>query len=454
MWKLLHGRRADADKALNPASDGPAMPPVSSEKGVVQRIAAQVSNIGRDAAETRGVIEDAKRDAAVHLASLQQLEQWLREVEQSQRAIGDASGATREAVVRARTEVAQVAGEVASIVEVLRQVASAASDIGQIALQTRLVAFNASVEAKRAGEAGRGFGVVADAVKDLAGRVESSSRTIMGTLTDLDRRIESFSREIRSGEEGSAQGAIHRAFAEVEVSVGRIDETAGRSATTVQQVCERSQQLSSGIRHAFDGLDVALDCSDRFLSVSETLIDELAGCGVETTDTPMIAQAQRAAADMSRLLEQAVQQGHISAQALFDVRYQPLEGTQPEQFLAAFSPLAERLFPAIQEKVLGSSDKIAFCIAVDRNGYVPVHNTIYCQPQRPGDVAWNTANSRYRRIFNDRTGLASARNERPFLVQTYRRDMGGGKHVMLKEASAPIIVQGRHWGGLRIGYRF
>ena len=50
MWKLLHGRRADADKALNPASDGPAMPPVSSEKGVVQRIAAQVSNIGRDAA--------------------------------------------------------------------------------------------------------------------------------------------------------------------------------------------------------------------------------------------------------------------------------------------------------------------------------------------------------------------------------------------------------------------
>ncbi|NRT55242.1 methyl-accepting chemotaxis protein [Sphaerotilus uruguayifluvii] len=430
------------------------MPSASSETGVVRRIAAQVSNIGRDAAEARGVIEDAKRDAAAHLASLQQLEEWLREVGQSQQAIGTASGETRDAVVRARTEVEQVAGEVASIVDVLRQVASAASDIGQIALQTRLVAFNASVEAKRAGEAGRGFGVVADAVKDLAGRVESSSRTIMSTLSDLDRRIESFSREIRTGGDGAHQGAIHRAFAEVEASVGRIDETAGKSAETVQYVCESSQMLAGEISHAFDGLDVALDCSDRFLTVSETLIDELAGCGIETSDTPMIAQAQQAAAEIADLLEQAIRQGQITPQALFDGHYQPVAGTLPEQFMAAFTPLAEKLFPKVQERVLGSSDKVAFCIAVDRNGYVPVHNTVYCQPQRPGDVAWNTANSRYRRIFNDRTGLASARNERPFLVQTYRRDMGGGKHVMLKEASSPIIVQGRHWGGLRIGYRF
>jgi hypothetical protein len=37
---------------------------------------------------------------------------------------------------------------------------------------------------------------------------------------------------------------------------------------------------------------------------------------------------------------------------------------------------------------------MAFCVAIDRNGYLPVHNRIYAQPQRPGDVAWNTANSR------------------------------------------------------------
>ena len=66
----------------------------------------------------------------------------------------------------------------------------------------------------------------------------------------------------------------------------------------------------------------------------------------------------------------------------------------------------------------------------------------------------DAANSRYRRIFNDRTGLASSRNAKPFLLQTYRRDMGGGKFVLMKEAAAPITVDGRHWGGMRLAFRF
>jgi methyl-accepting chemotaxis protein len=202
------------------------------------------------------------------------------------------------------------------------------------------------------------------------------------------------------------------------------------------------------------GLDAAMACSDRFLTVSEALIDELAGSGVETEDTPLIRAAQDSAQRIAQILERAVAEGQIGLEGLFDERYEPLPHTNPPQYLTAFVALADRYFPAVQEAVLGQDNRIVYCIAVDRNGYVPTHNTIYCQPQRSGDVVWNTAHSRYRRIFNDRTGLASARNQRPFLVQTYRRDMGGGSFVLLKEASAPIRVQGRHWGGLRIGYRF
>jgi len=112
----------------------------------------------------------------------------------------------------------------------------------------------------------------------------------------------------------------------------------------------------------------------------------------------------------------------------------------------------------VQEKALTLSDKVVYCIAVDRNGYVACHNQKYNQPQRvianPGDSVWNAANCRNRRIFNDRTGLASARNQRPFLLQTYRRDMGGGQFVLMKEAAAPITVNGRHWGGLRLAFKF
>ena len=51
---------------------------------------------------------------------------------------------------------------------------------------------------------------------------------------------------------------------------------------------------------------------------------------------------------------------------------------------------------------------MVFCVMIDPgNGYLPVHNRIYSQTQRPGDVAWNTANCRNRRIFNDPAGLAA-----------------------------------------------
>ena len=461
MWSLLRGRQ-EADRLAGtvpgtpePVATDPDRSKSADRAGqVVQRIAQQVSNIGRDAAETLGVVEDTQKLVGQHLEAMTVLNADLGQVETSQEAISAATASSRDAVVRAREQVEHVASEVAGIVEVLHQIAEAAGTIGQIALQTRLVAFNASVEAKRAGEAGRGFGVVADAVKDLAARVETSSRTIMNTLKDLDGRIDTFSREIRVDSDRGQQGAIHRAFADVEVAVRHIDEAADSSRGTVRDVIGKTHRLGTEIQSAMRGLDTAMACSDRFLTVSEALIDELAGSGVETEDTPLIRTAQDSARQIAQILERALAEGQISQESLFDERYQPLPNTEPKQYLTAFVALADRNFPAVQEAVLGQDNRIVYCIAVDRNGYVPTHNTIYCQPQRFGDVVWNTAHSRYRRIFNDRTGLASARNQRPFLVQTYRRDMGGGSFVLLKEASAPIRVQGRHWGGLRIGYRF
>ncbi|MBP8271006.1 MAG: chemotaxis protein [Sphaerotilus sp.] len=455
MMNLLRSRGSVPATSGAEASASTATPAANSAD-VVQRLSRQVSNIGRDAAETRGVIEDTQKIVGAQLEAMNHLNLDLGRVQETQRAIGEATGASRDAVVRARQQVEQVAREVTGIVEVLHQVANAAGDIGQIALQTRLVAFNASVEAKRAGDAGRGFGVVADAVKDLAGRVESSSRTIMSTLDDLDRRIEAFSRDIRVDPvaERQKQGQIHRAFADVETAVHRIDAAADISRMIAQQVIDKTLVLGKEIQGAISGLDTAMHCSNRFLAVSERLIDELAGCGVETEDTPLIRSAQAAAQRITELLERALAGGQIDLKALFDEQYQPIAQTEPPQFLTRFAPLADRLFPDVQEQVLAGGDKVAYCIAVDRNGYVATHNRIYCQAQRRGDVVWNTANSRYRRIFNDRTGLASARNRRPFLVQTYRRDMGGGNFVLLKEVSAPIVVQGRHWGALRIGYRF
>jgi methyl-accepting chemotaxis protein len=169
---------------------------------------------------------------------------------------------------------------------------------------------------------------------------------------------------------------------------------------------------------------------------------------------PLIVSAQQIAEQVVTAFEKALQDRALSEATLFDTTYKPLAGSEPEQFETPSLPVLRSILPPIQEPALAQDKRLVFCLAIDRNGYIPVHNTIYSQPQRPGEPLWNAANCRDRRMFNDRTGIIAARSMRPFVVQAYRRDMGGGQFVLMREIDVPLTVRGRHWGGLRMAYRF
>ncbi|ARJ64384.1 chemotaxis protein [Magnetospirillum sp. ME-1] len=173
----------------------------------------------------------------------------------------------------------------------------------------------------------------------------------------------------------------------------------------------------------------------------------------QAKDTPFIDAARKAAADVAQAFEQAVNAGRISLADLFESEYTPIPDTDPQQMLARHSDLTDLVVPGIIEPVLASDPRGVFCCVADRNGYIATHNKIYSQPQRPGDTVWNTANSRNRRMFDDRTGILAARNTREYLAQTYARDMGGGNFVVLKEVDCPIFVGKRHWGAIRYGIK-
>lgn len=422
-------------------------------EAAVRTIGTQASNIGREAAEVRGTLEEAQLAAKRQVQALNELGTQVQEIGRAQNGIGDISTKSLSAVDRARKAVEAVGEEVGGIVGSLRQVSEAADTITQIALQTRLVAFNASVEAKRAGDAGRGFGVVADAVKDLAAKVEQSSKQILGTVAELDSRIAALSREIQLQENAAQQGAFQRAVADVQDGVQSIASAADQSRAITAALNLQMRAMEGEFKQTGRSLSSAIERSETFLKVSENLIEVVATAGVQTEDTPFINAAVEAAGELEKLLHHALLADVISLADLFDDVYQAIPQTQPQQHTTRFIHLADRLFPQVQERVLGMNAKVVFCIAADRNGYIATHNKIYCKPQR-GDVPWDTAHSRYRRIFNDRTGLSSARNTRPFLLQTYRRDMGGGHFVIMKEVAAPITVDGKHWGGLRLAFKF
>lgn len=174
---------------------------------------------------------------------------------------------------------------------------------------------------------------------------------------------------------------------------------------------------------------------------------------IHEENAELVTRAMEAGNALSRLFEDGLASGAITIADMFDTDYVEIPDTNPVQYRTKMLDWADRALPALLEAFLAKDKRLAFCATVDRNGYLPVHNKIYSQPQRPGDVAYNTANCRNRRIFNDPAGLAAAHNERAYLVQSYARDMGNGTTVMMREIDVPIRVRGRHWGAFRTAYK-
>jgi methyl-accepting chemotaxis protein len=202
------------------------------------------------------------------------------------------------------------------------------------------------------------------------------------------------------------------------------------------------EQSKAGARTQFVSPNAALreKVEDKLWSIHEE-------------NTEFVTRAMEAGNALTRIFEQAVARGEVRIDDLFDTDYAEIAGTNPQQYRTKYLDWADRALPPFQEAFLVKESRMAFCAMVDRNGFLPVHNKIYSHPQRPGDVAWNTANSRNRRIFNDPAGLAAAHNQRSYLIQSYARDMGNGNTVMMREIDVPIRVQGRHWGGFRTAYK-
>jgi methyl-accepting chemotaxis protein len=201
--------------------------------------------------------------------------------------------------------------------------------------------------------------------------------------------------------------------------------------------------------HAKAGAQARFEAPDAELR--EKIEDKL--WSIQDENTEFVTRAMEAGTALTRIFEGAVASGAISIDDMFDTHYVEIPGTNPVQHRTRILDWADRALPPFQEAFLAKDPRMVFCAMIDRNGYLPVHNKIYSHPQRPGDVVWNTANSRTRRIFNDAAGLAAGRNQRAYLIQSYARDMGNGKTVMMREIDVPVRVNGRHWGGFRTAYK-
>ena len=384
-----------------------------------------------------------------------QTEDAIQNVSAQADAIGHATG-------DATTMVGGIGQHIGSVDTIAREISTAADQqrqaTGEITASIARVAENSRGVAERARELLN----EAESTKDTAARFKGLATDVSNGVRDLQSRLTVILRASHAGNRRreerepatvafTCRGALSARGHTIDLSPGGALLAAQSNEDIVGQTIDielaEVGQFTAKVA-AVSGLGVHV----QFIGAGEAARERLRATieSKRKADAVYIAKATETASKIAGIFERAIAERKLTMDQLFDSAYRRIAGTNPPQFMNAVVPLADaEIRPAI-DPVKDGDRRVVFCLATDGNGFLPTHNREYCQPQRPDDAAWNTAHCRNRRIFDDRTGILAARSTAAHLIQAYLRDMGGGQKQMLKEFDAPIVVQGRQWGAVRL----
>jgi len=354
--------------------------------------------------------------------------------------------------------------ELLALIETIATIGGISKAMREIAEQTRMLGFNARIEAERGGEATKPFAVVADEIRRLAEITTESSIEVEGRLGDLQRAarglIGGVETNIKRGKQtGGDIDTLRSTLSDMAALVLQFQQRSQSIADCTRKSEGEVGRLSQGLADFQEVASVSVRRADdargqldALESQANDMLNMAAHAGVYTRNTKFIDYALDGAKEMQERIERAMDEGELTMAALFDTEYRPIPGTDPIQYENGFCEFADRKIQPALDYRTAQDPAIVGCVLVDMNGYLPTHITARSEKQRPGQRKWNLEFSRNRQIFMDSQTRRALDDDGEFFLYAYRQDLGEGRFRALRSVLVPLHFEGRKWGLYEIGY--
>ena len=436
--------------------------------------------------DVAGIVEGVARSSERLREEHAELAATIASLEAEQRQVTDASDEARllsqKAVERLfrgtdliRSSLGQVSQLLATVdtltvhvsgfAAAMEQVRRTSQDIGRLADTTNILAFNAMIEARRAGDAGKTFAVVADEVKSLANDTRKATEEIARTVDTLGQEAEQVSSRIAAGA---------RASNDARSSIASIEGTLGEVIGFVEEVDRQNEMIArttggisvhvDGVRKilaSFDAatldneanLDTAHARMEQLEMTANVMFDNIVVAGLSPADSLMVERAQAAAREIAELTQEALASGDLSQSALFDRDYELIPGSDPKRFANRLMPWAHRNWRPIYDRITASDPRIMAVACTDMNGHLPAHLSEFSR-EPTGDKAHDTKYCRNGRILLDAIDRKAKESRAPYMMAVYRQEGDGKSYKVVRNVYVPLEIAGRRWGDLELAYSF